>query len=143
MDETMRMHNLNLEWGCATNLMDGISKIEDKIEGGWPELIDMVADAVTEEGENKDIASAFFNLYQFLWRLYYRVKANPEKRPFNQISKIMIGGEEVYRVTNYDYQMFKWVKKNAQDDRVTNDYIDIPAGSLNDKQRKAFSRRCE
>lgn len=55
MEEIKQLHSLNLEWGCITNLMDKISTIEDSIEGGWQELVDMVADAMTEEGEEKDL----------------------------------------------------------------------------------------
>lgn len=49
MEEITKLHSLNLEWGCITNLLDKISDFEEKIEGGWPELIDMVVDAVSEE----------------------------------------------------------------------------------------------
>lgn len=133
------LHNLNLEWGCITNLMDKISSIEDGIEGGWPELVDMVADAVSEEGENKDPASAFFNLYQFLWRLYYRLKANPEKRPFNQYRKMK---EDIYWIENYNYATLKWANANGFTHEIDNNVIKIPADKLSDKQRRALDRRC-
>lgn len=139
MEEIKMMHNLNLEWGCITNLMDKISDIEDKIEGGWPELVDMVADAVTKEGENKDPASAFFNLYQFLWRLYYRLKINPEKRPFNQYSKV----EDKYWITNYNYEALKWAMNLGATAEVDNLVIKIPEDKLNDKQQRALERRCK
>ena len=32
MEEIQALHNLNLEWGCITNLMDKISEIEDKLD---------------------------------------------------------------------------------------------------------------
>lgn len=139
MEEIAKMHNLNLEWGCITNLMDKISDIEDKMAGGWPELIDMVADAVTEEGENKDAADAFFHLYQFLWRLYYRLKANPEKHPFNQYSKV----GEAYWVENYNYAMLKWAIANGFVQDISNNLIKVPADKLTDKQRRALDRRCK
>lgn len=142
MEEIKKLHDLNLEWGCITNLLDKISGIEDTIEGGWSQLIDMVADAMTEEGENKDPASAFFNLYQFLFRLYYRLKTNPEVREFNTVSKVKVSGKEVYRVTNYTYQNFKFAKKVGATDSITNDFIDFESSKLNDKQRASFDRRC-
>ena len=143
VEEIEAMHSLNLEWGCLTNLMDKISNIEDKIEGGWSEMIDMVADAVTEEGENKDPVSAFFSLYQFLFRLYYRLKANPEKRPFNQVSKVEISGEEVYRVMNYDYKYYKWARANGHGMYISNAWLDIYSDKLTTNQRAAFDRRCK
>lgn len=139
MEEIEQLHNLNLEWGCITNLMDKISTIEDSIEGGWPELIDMVADAVTEEGEAKDPVSAFFNLYQFLWRLYYRVKANPEKRKFNEYSK---QGEE-YWITNYDFKAFKWAKRKEALGGLDNLVIRIPEDKLTADERRVLNRRCK
>ena len=140
MEEITKLHDLNLEWGCITNLMDKISSIEDRIDGGWPELIDIVADAVTEEGENKDPASAFFNLYQFLWRLYYRLKASSEVRPFNQYSK---DGKDVYWIENYSYRVLKWATQQGFIWEIDNNAIKIPSDKLTDGQRRAFDRRCK
>lgn len=139
MEEISALHNLNLEWGCITNLMDKISAIEEKINGGWPQLIDMVADAVTEEGEEKDPTEAFFCLYQFLWRLYYRIKSNPEIRPFNQYSK---HGDK-YWITNYNYDIFKWTKKQGLLQEVDNLVIKISEEKIPDKVKKALDRRCK
>lgn len=144
MEEIQALHNLNLEWGCITNLMDKIGDMEDKIEDGWPELIDMVVDAVSEEGENKaDPATLFFNLYQYLFRLYYRLKANSTKRPFNIIKKTETGGEEAFLIQNFDYTMFKWLRGNGFGDRISNDYVIIPKDKLSDKQRRAFERKAQ
>ena len=142
MEEINDIHSLNLEWGCLTNLVNKISDIEDKIEGGWPELIDIVADAMTEEGEKKtDPADLFFNLYQFLFRLYYRLKANNEKREFNTVSKITICGKEVFRITNYNYQSFKFARKVGAISGISNDFIDIEITKLTDAQRRALERK--
>ena len=142
MEEINDIHSLNLEWGCLTNLVNKISDIEDKIEGGWPELIDIVADAMTEEGEKKtDPADLFFNLYQFLFRLYYRLKANNEKREFNTVSKITICGKEVFRITNYNYQSFKFARKVGAISGISNDFIDIGITNLTDAQRRALERK--
>lgn len=139
MEEIKQLHSLNLEWGCITNLMDKISGIEDNIEGGWPELVDMVADAMTEEGENKDPASAFFTLYQFLWRLYYRLKADKGKRKFN----IYSAQDEQYWVTNYDYKAFKWAKKKGAVEEIDNLVIKIPKSKLTADECRVLDRRCK
>lgn len=145
MEEIKKMHDLDIEWGCITNLMDKISNLEDRIEGGWPELIDMVGDAVTEEGENKDPASAFFNLYAFLWHLYYRIKTHPEKKAFNIYEHTEWGTskEDIYLIENYDYAAFKWAVKSGFSDRIDNDRIIISADKLTTKQQKAFDHRCK
>lgn len=140
MDEITRLHSLNIEWGCLTNLMDKISDAVDSIDGGWPELIDMVVDAVDEEA-NTDPEELFKNLYQYLFRLYYRLKMNPTVREFNQVSKIKVLEKEVYRVTNYNYQTFKWAKAHGFADRVSNDYIDVYVDKLDDKTKRAYEKK--
>lgn len=145
MEEIEKLHNVSMEWGCITNLLDKINDFEDKLEGGWPELIDVVVDAVDEESHavEKDPVTIFFCLYQFLFRLYHRLKMIPEKRAFNIIDKLTVAGKEVYRVTNYDYQMFKWGKKHGFETKITNDYFDVAIDKISDKTRRAFEHRAE
>lgn len=142
MEELRQIHDVDVEWGAVTNLMNKISDIEDKIEGGWPELIDMVVDAIDESAEC-DQAELFFNLYHFLFRLYYRLKVNPTVREFNIVTKTKILDKEVYRVTNYNYQNFKWARANGFAERISNDIIEIEADKLPDKTKRALERRCK
>lgn len=141
MEEIETVHARSLEWGCVANLVDKIADIESSIEGGWDELANMVADVIDKEGQEKDPVTIFFTIYVFFFRLYFRLKRNQTKREFNQVSKINIAGEEVYRITNYDYKTFKWAKSEGFMDRVSNDYIDLPADKLTTNQRRAFDRR--
>lgn len=141
MEEINELHTLNLEWGCVTNLLDRICNIESTIDGHWDELLDMVADMVEQEGNEKDPAKIFFDIYQYCFRLYHRIRNNPVKREFNKVDKINIAGKEVYRITNYDYKIFKWAKSEGFIMGVSNDYIDLPTDKLNDKTRRALDRR--
>ena len=141
MEEINEIHTRSLEWGCICNLIDNIGDIEDKIDGHWDELLDMVADIIDQEGQEKNPEVIFFDVYEFFFRLYYRLRSNPTKRAFNQISKTNIAGKEVYRVTNYDYKTFKWAKSGGFIDGVSNDYMDLPADKLTTNQRRAFDRR--
>ena len=99
----------------------------------------MVADAVTEEGQSKDPVSSFFNLYQFLWRLYYRLKACTEKKQFNIYSKV----KEEYWISNYDYTVFKWAMASGFKMEIDNSVIKIPEDKLTDRQKRALDRRCK
>ena len=101
----------------------------------------MIADIVDQEGGEKNPETIFFDIYQFFFRLYYRLRNNQTKREFNQVSKINIAGEEVYRITNYDYKTFKWAKSGGFIEGVSNDYMDLPADKLTTNQRRAFDRR--
>lgn len=141
MEEINELHTKSLEWGCVTNLIDKISNIEEKMEGYWDDLINMVADMVTEESMVEDPSKIFFDVYQFCFRLYYRLRENPTKRAFNQISKTTIAGKEVYRIANYDYKTFKWAKEGGFGMTISNDYIDLPADKLTTNQRRGFDRR--
>lgn len=141
MEEIDELHTRSLEWGCVANLVDKIGEIEDKIDGHWDELCDMVADMIDLEGNEKDPSKIFFDIYQYCFRLYYRLRANPVKRPFNKITKTDIAGEEYYRITNYDYNTFKWAKNGGFGMTISNDYIDLPSAKLTEKHRRAFDRR--
>lgn len=141
MEEIEDIHTRSLEWGCVCNLIDKIGDVEDKIDGHWDELCDMLADMVDQEGREKDPTKIFFDIYAFCFRLYYRLRANPVKRDFNQVSKINIAGKEVYRITNYDYKTFKWARTGGFIEGVSNDFMDLPADKLTTNQRRAFDRR--
>lgn len=143
MEEIDEVHNRSLEWGCVCNLIDKIGNIEEKMDDHWDELLDMIANIISEEGREKDPEKIFFDIYAFFFRLYYRLKTNPAKRDFNQISKLTIAGKEVYRITNYDYKTFKWAKGSGFDAAISNDYIDLPAEKLATNQQRAFDRRCK
>lgn len=141
MEEIEELHTRSLEWGCIANLIDKIGTIEEKIDGHWDELLDIIADMVSEESLEKDPTKIFFVVYGFCFRLYYRLRENPTVRKFNQVTKIVITGKEVYRITNYDYKTFKWATTEGLIDGVSNDYIDLPKDKLTINQRRALDRR--
>lgn len=141
MEEITDLHTASLEWGCVCNLIDKIGAIEDGMDGHWDELCDMIADMIDQEGREKNPETIFFDIYQFCFHLYYRLRNNPTKRSFNQVSKINIAGKEAYRITNYDYKTFKWAKSGGLMDGVSNDYMDLPSDKLTTNQRRAFERR--
>lgn len=142
MKEISEIHNITMEWGCITNLLDRISTLEETIGGGWPELIDMVADSVTKEATNKNETEVFFHLYGFLFHLYYRIKRNPQRREFNQYSCMTNKkGEKTYKIKNYTYSIYKWAIKKGATNEIDNDIIGITAGLMTDEEKKAIERR--
>lgn len=141
MEEIEKLHSEDLEWNTIMELGFKIGELEDKIDGHWDELVDMVVEAIESEEDKGDSISRFFNLYTFLFRLYYRLRNNLSKREFNQVSKLNIAGKEHYRLTNYDYKTFKWAKSGGFVNGISNDCIDIPADKLTTNQRRAFDRR--
>ena len=141
MEEIEELHTRSLEWGCICNLIDKIGDIEEKLDEHWDSLLDMIADTIELEQGEKNPETVFFNLYAFFFHLYYRLRANPVKRDFNQISKTTIAGKEVYRITNYDYKTFKWARTEGFVGGISNDYMDLPIEKLTTNQRRAFDRR--
>lgn len=139
MEEINEIHSTSLEWGAITNLIDRISTIEEGIDGGWDELAIMLSDMMSEEGQSTNPEKIFFNVYQYVFRLYYRLRSNPIKREFNTLSK----NKNSFRITNYDYKTFKWAIEGGFIMSISNDYIDLPADKLTPNQIKAFKRRLE
>ena len=137
MDEIKEHHAATLEWGCVTRLFNKIEDIEETMDGHWDALLDMMADIMTEEGSSKDPAYVFFYIYEFAFRLYYRLRANPEKRQFDIVRK----SEKGFYIQNYDYKTFKWAKAGGFIMTISNDIIELPMDKLSTNQVRAFERR--
>lgn len=129
------------EWVCIIKITDKISDVVDTIDEGWPELVEMVCSiSIEERKRGATPEEMFFNLYSFLFRLYYRIKTNPHKRPFNITS--YHEGKQTFWIQNYDYTTFKWAKQNGFDDSISNDIIEIQESKLNTKQLAALHAKC-
>jgi len=137
MDDADYIRNTTLAYGAVMNIMDRIVSINED----WTELLDMMSEVFDEEHNNKDPKAVFDNVYQFLFRIYLRLKVNPEKRKFNITTIEDDNVSKWVRITNYDYKTFKWAKENGFISGLTNDFIDIPVDKLNNNQLKAFEKR--
>ena len=138
MDDIDALKQVQIEWGCLTNIADRICTLEEMIEGGWPELTDMVADILTDAGATKE-PTALFVVYSYLFRLYFRIKGDPEKKVFNNYSS---QGNEFW-ISNYDFNTFKWALEHNFSEQIDNNIIKIPEGKLTAKQVTALAKRCE
>ena len=136
-DDSDYIRETTLAYGAVMNMMDRVVSINED----WTELLDMMSDVFDEEHSNKDPEDIFSTVYQFIFRLYLRLKVNPEKRQFNIVTHEKTSTGEWFRITNYDYNTFKWAKKGGFISGITNDFIDLPLEKLNDNQIKAFERR--
>lgn len=137
MDDADYIRNTTLAYGAVMNMMDRVVSINED----WTEILDMMSDVFDEEHNNKDPEDIFSTVYQFIFRLYLRLKINPEKRKFNIVTHEKTSTGEWFRITNYDYNTFKWAKKGGFISGITNDFIDLPLEKLNDNQIKAFEKR--
>lgn len=130
-------------WGSITNKIDKIEAEADRLE--WDAIIDMVADILaTINTKNIDPLELFTNLYQFTFRLYYRLKAYSSPAPFNQVSKTTRreGLEDIpfYQIKNYDYKMFLWAKQRGYTEYLANDWFLIPESDLSASEKRKFDK---
>lgn len=139
MDSSATNEVLDNEWDRIAELIDKIGDLTSAIDGGWPELENMIADILTKEGNNKSPEKVFFNVYTFLLRLYYRVKANPTVDKLNKVSyNDNHAGEPAFAIQNYDYNAFVWAVKNGFTDRIDNNVIFVLAKDLSPEMEKSL-----
>lgn len=131
-------------WGSISNKIDKIEEEADRI--GWNSIIDMVADAFTDGNEMEPL-ELFLYLYQFMFRLLYRLKAMEKPEPFNQISTTtrLIDHEdkEFYMIKNFDYRMFKWAIRKNFAYYMTNLWFLVPIDELSASEKHNFEKRME
>lgn len=139
MDDADYIRETTLAYGAVMNLMDRIVSLAE----GWEEILDMIEETFEEEYNERNPEKIFTTIYQFLFRVYLRLKTNPNKREFNITTIENNNVKEWVRITNYDFNTFKWVKENGFISGLTNDFVDIPLEKLNEKQIKAFKKKAE
>lgn len=139
MDDADYIRETTLAYGAVMNLMDRIVSLAE----GWEEILDMIEETFEEEYNERNPEKIFTTIYQFLFRVYLRLKTNPNKREFNITTIENNNVKEWVRITNYDFNTFKWVKENGFISGLTNDFVDIPFEKLNEKQIKAFKKKAE
>lgn len=142
----MDVHNLEAEWGCVTKLAERIIQEEERI-GGWAELINMISDILIVAEETTDASTMFFDVYQYLFRLNFRVKAFGSPQEFNQVwstTRVVSqkeGKKEFYMISNYDYRTFIWAKKKGFTDFIDNNSIFVPVSGLTASEKKGLSKK--
>ncbi len=136
MEELSQKNNVTFMWGSVAKIMCDIDDTCSTIDGGWPEIIEMVADCF-EDAKDKPVCEVFANIFNFLYRLNWRIKTDPRKRPFNTVSE----EEESFTISNYDYATFKWAKSLGVKIEH-NDKIVVPKVKLTTKQCTALSAKC-
>lgn len=131
-------------WGSISVKIDKVEEEADRLK--WNEIIDMVADAFNDANELEPMA-LFLIMYQFMFRLLYRLKVMSSPEPFNQVSRTTRlenhEDKEFYMVKNYDYRMFKWAIRKNFAEHMTNSWFLIPISELSASERRNFEKRLE
>ena len=138
--EELNDNSCSLIWGAIANITEKIGAVEETIPGYWDDLCNMVADVVEKSGEMEK-PEEVLSVFSFLKRVYYRLRSKPVKRDFNIITKTENVTGEYYRITNYDYKTYCWVRQLGIIDYITNDYIDLPVNKLEKNVCRNLDRR--
>lgn len=134
--ELAEKENHAMMLGAIAKLIGEIGDICDSIDNGWVEPTDVVADCFDEAASNIKSWATSATVFNFLYRLYWRLKKDPHKSKFNVVGK----GEDFYTIDNYDYATFKWCKSlgvKIADNRTAT----IPFDKLTIKQRSALDQK--
>lgn len=130
-------------WECIMKKVEQIGEIADEMN--WPELAKMVADAYVEAEKETDPIKLFFDVYQFMFRLYYRVKDMKEPQPFNEIYNdyrlIDHENSPMFRIVNYDYKSYLWAKRKGFSEYVTNGYFLVRKSDLSPEELKMLEKK--
>lgn len=131
-------------WGCISDRIDKICKESERLN--WDEIEDMISEAL--EVEDGAVSSdLFFRLYQFLFRLHYRLKSMTSPEPFNKIyTTTRLENHQYatfYQINNYDYKMFRWARSKGFNDYTTNFYLLIPKDSLTEQEQQQFEQKLD
>lgn len=152
MTEINDIHNLSLEWGAVLNLATRIADIEDKI-GPWDDLTNMVS-SLLDGSRNSTPQALAQDVYPFLFRLYFRLKAFSSPTPFNKVVSttrdVPLPDKSQYReqqdgylIVNYDYKTYLWAKNLGLADYISNNGLWVPKSSLTPAQIKHFDKEAD
>lgn len=147
-DKEQELHSVEQEWGAICRLIDKIGDREEEL-GQWDDLINMVADLVDKEDGDKDPSHLARDVFAYLWRLYFRIKAYDRPKPFNSVKegKMQVKTSEQYSeeqdgffIYNYDYKTYLWAKYTANArDHIDNNAIWVAKSALTPAQIKHFT----
>lgn len=130
-----------LGWGTASALL---AKAGDLAEAmGRDDIINMLSDSFDLMESEKEASKIFFNVYQFAWRMYYRMKNLNKDMPLNRVTLETRDHEEVYVVTNYDYKMFIWAKSKGYTKTLSNTEFTVSPSTLTPAEARRFARQAE
>lgn len=127
-------------WASLTKLLEKIESETDRLD--WPEILDYAVDVFSQYGEEKDQSKIFFECYQYLMRLYWRLKRMNEKTKMDQVYRTtkLINHQDVpfFRVTNYSLKTFLWVRAKGYGEYTNNNMVEFPMDILTETQKEHF-----
>lgn len=130
-----------LGWGTASALLAKASDLAEAM--GRDDIINMLSDSFDLMESEKEASKIFFNVYQYAWRMYFRMKSLAKDMPINRVTLENRNHEEVYVVSNYDYKMFLWAKSKGYTKTLTNNEFVVEPESLTPAEKRRFEKQAE
>lgn len=128
-------------WGTASTLLAKASDLAEQM--GRDDIFNMLSDSF-DLMENAKGDEIFFNVFQFCYRIYYRMKSMVDKdMPINRVTLEHRGNDDVYVVSNYDYKMFLWAKSKGFGDTINNLQFVVSPSSLTPAELHRFEKQAE
>lgn len=141
----MEAEHFDEHWSAITNRMEKICEVADRLQ--WEELVNVVVDTFDEAVKETDGKKLFALYYQFFLRTYYRVKNMEAPEEFNIVSndKRVEKNIEIplFRVTNYDFKMYKWALGKGCLDSMTNGWFLVRKDKLTPGEARSFEAKAK
>ena len=142
MEELKQLEDADIlaGWGTASALMNKAAELAEKMERD--DIINMLSDSydIMEQAKGNEI---FFNVFQFAWRMYFRMKFLDKNMPINRVTLEKRDHEDVYVVSNYDYKMFLWAKSKGFGGTLTNNEFTVLPSSLTPAEARRFEKQAQ
>lgn len=142
MDELKKIEEADTlaGWGTASALLDKAGELAEK--KGRDDIINMISDSMDlmEQAKGSEI---FFNVFQFAWRMYFRMKMLDKDMPINMVRLEKRNHEDVYVVYNYDYKMFLWGKSKGYSSSLTNMEFTVSPSTLTPAEARRFEKQVQ
>lgn len=149
VDQDTQKEDASLIWGSITRIVEKIGDRADALN--WDEAINMTADLVDKEGASMDTRHLTTDVYTYLMRFYFRIKAYDAPMPFNLVVKRQHNTappgrpthyEDGFEICNYDYPTYLWLKK------VNPEYLSpntcwVPEAALSPAQIRRLKKQAE
>lgn len=142
MDELKKIEDADIlaGWGTASALLEKASEMAEEM--GRDDIINMLSDSydLMEQAKGSEI---FFNVFQYAWRVYFRMKFLAKDMPINRVTLEDRNHEEVYVVSNYDYKMFLWAKSKGYGGTLTNNEFVVKPDTLTPAEARRFEKQAQ
>ena len=139
--EKVKKEDELMGWGTAATLLGKAADLAEEM--GRDDIINMLSDAFDLMETIREPSKVFFDVYQFAFRVYFRMKKLAKDMPINRVTLEHRGVDDVYVVTNYDFKMFLWAKNKGYASTISNNDFIVPPETLTPAEARRFEKQVQ